>query len=59
MLILAKENIDLSFVLLVNEDMSQCKLQVSPFSNERQVGEYLRGSNIVFYSKQQSNKYRI
>lgn len=27
------------------------KLSVSPFNNERQVGEYLRGSNIVYYSK--------
>lgn len=27
------------------------KLSVSPFNNEAQVGEYLRGSNIVFYSK--------
>lgn len=27
------------------------KLSVSPFNNERQVGEYLRGSSIVYYSK--------
>lgn len=27
------------------------KLSVSPFNNEAQVGEYLRGSNVVFYSK--------
>jgi len=27
------------------------KLSVSPFNNEAQVGEYLRGTNIVFYSK--------
>ncbi|MBR2460091.1 MAG: hypothetical protein IKB34_02515 [Clostridia bacterium] len=27
------------------------KLSVSPFNDERQVGEYLRGSNVVFYSK--------
>ncbi len=27
------------------------KLSVSPFNNEEQVGEYLRGSNIVYYSK--------
>lgn len=27
------------------------KLSVSPFNNEMQVGEYLRGSNIVYYSK--------
>ena len=27
------------------------KLSVSPFNNEVQVGEYLRGSRVVFYSK--------
>ncbi|MBR6792768.1 MAG: hypothetical protein IKM48_00225, partial [Clostridia bacterium] len=27
------------------------KLSVSPFNNEEQVGEYLRGSNVVYYSK--------
>ncbi len=27
------------------------KLSVSPFNNEMQVGEYLRGSRIVYYSK--------
>ena len=27
------------------------KLSVSPFNNEAQIGEYLRGTNIVFYSK--------
>ena len=27
------------------------KLSVSPFNNERQVGEFLRGSNVVYYSK--------
>lgn len=27
------------------------KLSVSPFNNEQQVGEYLRGTNIVYYSK--------
>ena len=27
------------------------KLSVSPFNDERQVGEYLRGSNVVYYSK--------
>ncbi len=27
------------------------KLSVSPFNNERLVGEYLRGSNVVYYSK--------
>ena len=27
------------------------KLSVSPFNNERQIGEYLRGSNVVYYSK--------
>lgn len=27
------------------------KLSVSPFNNEAQVGEYLRGSNVVYYSK--------
>ena len=27
------------------------KLSVSPFNNEALVGEYLRGSNVVFYSK--------
>ena len=27
------------------------KLSVSPFNNEKQVGEYLRGTNVVYYSK--------
>ena len=27
------------------------KLSVSPFNNEAEVGEYLRGSNVVYYSK--------
>ncbi len=27
------------------------KLSVSPFNNERLVGEYLRGTNVVYYSK--------
>lgn len=27
------------------------KLSVSPFNNENQVGEYLRGTNVVYYSK--------
>ncbi len=27
------------------------KLSVSPFNNEKLVGEYLRGSNIIYYSK--------
>ncbi|MBR0463241.1 MAG: hypothetical protein IJJ23_02500 [Clostridia bacterium] len=27
------------------------KLSVSPFNNEEQVGEYLRGSQVVYYSK--------
>ncbi|MCI5649611.1 MAG: hypothetical protein MR332_09285 [Fusicatenibacter sp.] len=27
------------------------KLSVSPFNNEKQVGEYLRGSNVIYYSK--------
>lgn len=27
------------------------KLSVSPFNNERQVGEYLRGTRVVYYSK--------
>ena len=27
------------------------KLSVSPFNNEMQIGEYLRGSNVVYYSK--------
>ncbi len=27
------------------------KLSVSPFNNESQVGEYLRGTNVVYYSK--------
>lgn len=27
------------------------KLSVSPFNNEQQVGEYLRGSNVIYYSK--------
>ncbi len=35
--------------------LSRCKnlrkLSVSPFNNEAQIGEFLRGSNIVYYSK--------
>lgn len=27
------------------------KLSVSPFNNEKQVGEYLRGTNVIYYSK--------
>ncbi len=27
------------------------KLSVSPFNNENRIGEYLRGSNVVYYSK--------
>ena len=27
------------------------KLSVSPFNNENQVGEYLRGTNVIYYSK--------
>ena len=27
------------------------KLSVSPFNNENQIGEYLRGSNVIYYSK--------
>jgi hypothetical protein len=27
------------------------KLSVSPFNNEEQIGEYLRGSRVVYYSK--------
>ena len=27
------------------------KLSVSPFNNEPQIGEYLRGTNVVYYSK--------
>ena len=27
------------------------KLSVSPFNNERLIGEYLRGTNVVYYSK--------
>ena len=27
------------------------KLSVSPFNNERQIGEYLRGTRVVYYSK--------
>jgi hypothetical protein len=27
------------------------KLSVSPFNNEEKIGEYLRGSRVVYYSK--------
>ena len=27
------------------------KLSVSPFNDETRVGEYLRGSNVIYYSK--------
>ena len=27
------------------------KLSVSPFNNEAQIGEYLRGTNVIYYSK--------
>jgi len=35
------------------------KLSVSPFNNERLVGEYLRGSNIVYYSKPRAEHVTI
>lgn len=35
------------------------KLSVSPFNNEKQVGEYLRGSNIVYYSKPRAEHVTI
>ncbi|HZJ58487.1 MAG TPA: hypothetical protein VFD89_09680 [Clostridia bacterium] len=35
------------------------KLSVSPFNDERRVGEYLRGSNIVYYSKPRAEHVTI
>lgn len=35
------------------------KLSVSPFNDENQVGEYLRGSNVVYYSKPRAEHVTI
>lgn len=45
------ERIDTIFEPYLSKWENLRKLSVSPFNNESQVGEYLRGSNIVYYSK--------
>jgi len=45
------ERVDAIFPDYLSKWKNLRKLSVSPFNNEAQVGEYLRGSNIVYYSK--------
>ncbi|MBO5220682.1 MAG: hypothetical protein J6C26_00025 [Clostridia bacterium] len=45
------ERVDAIFPDYLSKWKNLRKLSVSPFNNEDQVGEYLRGSNIVYYSK--------
>ena len=45
------ERVDAIFPDYLSRWKNLRKLSVSPFNDERLVGEYLRGSNIVFYSK--------
>lgn len=45
------ERVDTIFPDYLSKWKNLRKLSVSPFNNERQVGEYLRGSQIVYYSK--------
>ena len=45
------ERVDAIFPGYLSKWKNLRKLSVSPFNNEPQVGEYLRGSNIVYYSK--------
>ncbi|MGL4736157.1 MAG: hypothetical protein ACRCW2_01770 [Cellulosilyticaceae bacterium] len=45
------ERVDAIFPEYLSKWENLRKLSVSPFNNEMQVGEYLRGSQIVYYSK--------
>ena len=45
------ERVDVIFPDYLSKWKNLRKLSVSPFNNEDQVGEYLRGSKIVYYSK--------
>ena len=45
------ERVDAIFEDYLSKWKNLRKLSVSPFNNEPQVGEYLRGTNIVYYSK--------
>ena len=44
------ERVDAIFPDYLSKWKNLRKLSVSPFNNEKLVGEYLRGSNIIFYS---------
>ena len=45
------ERVDAIFPEYLSKWKNLRKLSVSPFNNEEQVGEYLRGTDIVYYSK--------
>lgn len=45
------ERVDAIFPEYISQWKHLRKLSVSPFNNEEQIGEYLRGSRIVYYSK--------
>lgn len=45
------ERVDAIFPDYLSKWENLRKLSVSPFNQEQQVGEYLRGTNIVYYSK--------
>ena len=45
------ERVDAIFPDYLSKWKNLRKLSVSPFNNEKLVGEYLRGSNIIYYSK--------
>lgn len=45
------ERVDATWPEYLSKWKNLRKLSVSPFNNEAQVGEYLRGSNVVYYSK--------
>ncbi len=45
------ERVDAIFPDYLSRWKNLRKLSVSPFNNENRVGEYLRGTNIVYYSK--------
>ncbi len=45
------ERVDAIFEEYISRWKNLRKLSVSPFNNEEQIGEYLRGSDIIYYSK--------
>ena len=45
------ERVDNLWLDYISQFENLRKLSVSPFNDERLVGEYLRGSNVVYYSK--------